>query len=101
MPSARKRAFEIIPETCPDINSAAGKVDAAYDALTETWVDFRIEEEATRKRFRDALIDAYMEVDDLESKHTILTGKVQDLEDEVKSLKLEIKRLEGRQEDAA
>jgi uncharacterized coiled-coil DUF342 family protein len=100
MASARRRAFDTIPETCDQVNKAAQKVESAVNEVFDTWVDFRAEEQDQRNKFRDALIEAYEEVDKLENRSTVLTDEISDLEREIVSLKEEIRLLNSKLEVA-
>lgn len=70
---SRHRAYDAFPETCP-------KVDSIMDEATE-----RIKNEVTGK-FRDALIEAYDQVEELEGKVEDLETRVEELEGEIEDL---------------
>lgn len=71
---AERHAFRMVPETCPE-------VDAAVAAMTKTIKD-------CTTTLREALIDALVEVDRLES-------KVADLEAQLADQERRIAELEG------
>jgi predicted nucleic acid-binding Zn-ribbon protein len=94
MRSAQRRSFDAFPETCPVLERLVQQeLDYAEDAIVKA-----VKEKVTY-RFREALDDAYQEVEDAEERINDLEEQVSGLEAEVEGLKDEIANMKRQQQE--
>lgn len=76
-PDARRRAFRAVEETCPIVDREAERVGDALDEMVK-----RIKSDCT-EALREALIDAFDQVIELEGERDELQERVEELEGEL------------------
>ena len=99
--SAAREAFQMVPETCPEVDAAAHDFKVAIQrALQDHLPDFVEAVKHQTGTLRDALVQAIAEKHDAQAKARELEDQVADLESQVVRLEGKVSSLERELDDA-
>jgi len=85
---AERAAFEAVPETCPGVDDEFEKIDDALSA-------YRKAERQAREKLRQGLIEAYGEVERLQTELDSANAKLEETDEELDEARDRIKELEA------
>lgn len=103
---ARRKAFELVPETCPYVDNALRMIRDAVEAELDPSDCFVVAEKMIKEQttaLRDALINAIEQKMETEDEKTVLERELDKKDEEIADLRREVERLrvENRQLDEA
>ena len=81
--SAKREAFNAVSETCPAINKAG---EMCMDSIRDALYEYDSVAKAQTSILRDALIDAFEVIGDLEDQLSKANSEIESLRDELKEV---------------